>query len=190
MINNRLYPILTALHGRYARALFEVGRDNNCLDTLLNNFKVLEKFLLNNLNYGNLLKNSSNKNISLAVFPVIADKLKLSGIFTSFVNVLIENRRFFLINKIESIFRHTFTDYKNEKEIAVYSPIKLNKSQEKEIENVIQQLFKDKKLIIKYGVKKELLTGMQIYSDGLIYDLSGSASIRQLTNYLNLVSSI
>lgn len=190
MINSRLYPVLTALHGRYARALFEVGKENNCLDILLNDFKVLEKFLSSNLNYRNLLRNSSNKSISLAVFPVISDKLKLSSIFTSFVNVLIENRRFFLINKIESIFRHTFTDYKNEKEIAVYSPIKLNKSQEKEIADVIQQLFKGKKLIMKYGVKKALLSGMQIYSDGLIYDMSGSASIRQLSNYLRSVNDI
>ena len=133
----------------------------------------------------NLLKNSSNKEISLAVFPIIANNLKLSSIFTSFVNVLITNRRFNIINKIESIFRHTFIAYKNEKEIAVYSAAKINKTQEKEIEKVIQQLFKDSKLIIKYGIKKELLTGIQIYSDGVIYDLSGSASVRQLYNYIN-----
>lgn len=185
MISNRLYPVLTAVYGRYARALFEVGKANNCLDNLLNDFKLLEKFLLNNENYRNLLKNSSNKNISIAVFPVIANSLKLSNIFTSFVNVLIKNRRFAIINKIESIFRHTFTDYKNEKEIAIYSPVKLNKGQEKEIEKIIQQLFKDKKLIIKYGIKKELLTGLQIYSDGVIYDVSGAASVRQLYNYIN-----
>ena len=190
MINNRLYPVLTALYGRYAKALFEVGNDNKCLDVLLNDFKILEKFLSDNINYCNLLKNSSNKSVSLAVFPVIADVLKLSNIFKSFVNVLIENRRFSLIKKIESTFRHTFTDYKNEKEIAVYTPVKMTKAQEKEVESVIQQLFKGKKLIMKYGIKKELLTGMQIYSDGLIYDLSGSSSIRQLSNYLKSVSSI
>ena len=190
MINNKLYPVLTAVYGRYARALFEVGKANNCLDTLLNDFKILERFLVNNKNYRNLLRNSSNKNISLTVFPVIADNLKLSNIFKSFVNVLIANRRFALINKIESIFRHTFTDYKNEKEIAVYSPFRMNKNQEKEVEAVIQELFKGKKLIMKYGVKKELLTGMQIYSDGLIYDLSGSSSIRQMANYLKSVSSL
>ncbi|MBQ9440952.1 MAG: ATP synthase F1 subunit delta [Alphaproteobacteria bacterium] len=184
MISNRLYPVLTAVYGRYARALFEVGKANDCLDTLLNDFKTLEQFLLHNKNYRNLLRNSSNKKISLAVLPVIADNLKLSSIFTSFVNVLIENRRFSLINKIESIFRHTFVDYKNEKEIAVYSPVKINKTQEKEVEKIIQNLFNDKKLIIKYGIKKELLTGMQIYSDGLIYDLSGSSAIRQLSNKL------
>lgn len=184
MISNRLYPILTALPGRYAKALFEVGKNSNCLDALLDNFKVLEKFLSNNINYRNLLRNSSNKNVSIAVFPVIADSLKLNSIFISFVNLLIENRRFVLIKKIESIFRHTFMDYKDEKEIAVYTPVKINKTQEKEIEGTIQKLFKNKKLILKYGIKKELLTGMQIYSDGLIYDLSGSASIRQLSNYL------
>lgn len=190
MINNKLHPILTALPGRYAKALFEVGKINKCLDTLLDNFKVLEKFLSDNKNYKNLLRNSSNKNISIEVFPVIADNLKLHSIFTSFVNVLISNRRFSLINKIESIFRHTFTNYKNEKEIAIYSPVKINKTQEKEIEEIMKQLFDGKKLIIKYGIKKELLTGMQIYSDGFIYDLSGSASIRQLSNYLKSVSNV
>ena len=153
MINNKLHPILTALPGRYAKALFKVGKINNCLDTLFDNFK-------------------------------------LHSIFTSFVNVLINNRRFSLINKIESIFRHTFTNYKNEKEIAIYSPVKINKTQEKEIEEIMKQLFEGKKLIIKYGIKKELLTGMQIYSDGFIYDLSGSASIRQLSNYLKSVSNV
>ena len=190
MINNRLYPTLTALPGRYAKALFEVGKDNNCLDALLNDLKVLEKFLSNNINYRNLLRNGSNKNISIIVFPVIANTLKLSDIFMHFANTLITNRRFALINKIESIFRHTIMDYKDEKEIAVYSAVKINKAQEKNIEEVIQELFKDKKLIIKYGVKKELLTGIQIYSDGLIYDLSGASSIRQLSNYLKSVSDI
>ncbi|MBR1944388.1 MAG: ATP synthase F1 subunit delta [Alphaproteobacteria bacterium] len=190
MINNRLYPILTALPGRYARALFEVGKTNDCLDTLLSDFKVLEKFLSNNINYRNLLRNGSNKNISVVVFPVIANNLKLSDKFTYFVNLLITNRRFYLINKIESIFRRTIMDHKGEKEVAVYSAIKINKAQEKNVETVIQELFKDKKLIIKYGVKKELLTGIQIYSEGLIYDLSGSSSIRQLSNYLKSVSNI
>ncbi len=169
-----------SLPGRYAKALFEIGKERNILNELSDNFKKFVDFVSQNKNvFAQYTKRNDFKDIC----RVVGNILSLNNIFVSFVNVLIENGRISLIKNISSIFNKAVLKERNERNITVYSSFEFDNEQKHELGKNVQRLFSEK-IITKYNTDPNILTGLVIKTNGIMIDASGKGIIQQLDKYL------
>ena len=175
---------LTSISGRYAKALFDLGKQHNCVDELGQNFIAFQTFLTENSKFNRLMSYAKfNNNIKNVLQKYVYQTLKLNNLFINFLNVLLKYKRFNLLDKISRTFHQVVLFNRSEREVTVYSAMTLTTNQKNKLKTLISKLFNEKS-IIKYYVNKDILSGFVIYSNGVILDASGKEVIRQLESFI------
>lgn len=179
--------LFVSLPGRYAKAMFEIGKEHNILDKLSQDFEAFEHFLSENKNFfpKHRIKYSTTDNFCEA----IGSELDLTNHFVSFIKVLLENRRMEIISDIAFLFHKAMLLNSNKHDVIVYSSIKLNDMYKNEIKKSMSKIFKNM-ASIKYLINSDILSGLVIETGGLMLDISGREVIRQLNSYCNSVETI
>lgn len=169
-----------SLPGRYAKALFEIGKEKNILNELSDDFRKFANFLFQNKK---VFSRYAKRNNIKGICKVVGDTLRLNNIFVSFVNVLIENSRLYLINNVANIFNKAVLKERKERDVTVSGPSDFDNEQKYEIEKTVQKLFSEK-VNIEYEIDTNILTGLVIKTDGIMIDTSGKGIVHQLDKYL------
>lgn len=182
-MSGNLDILFTSLQGRYAKALFLEGQRERCLDEIGENFDTLENLFLKDRNLERFLYSCSlNGHDSENFWNILGKKLSFCHTFLNFLRIVSDNARLKLLMKIKYIYDIAHKQYRNIKDIVIYSVIKLNNLQKKKLEKLIIELFGETSEI-RYEIDEKLLAGIKIFANGVVVDASAITQIRQLEDF-------
>jgi F-type H+-transporting ATPase subunit delta len=180
----RLQVLYTSLPGRYAHALFASGLRAGCLEEILDDFGKLADFCESSFRTKKLLSCCLLKEPELnECLKIISNDLSFCEIFSSFIKLLVLNKRFNLIQNVRYIYENAFRQHKGEHNVVVSSFFPLSPSQKKKVSTLASGIVEGA-VVMKYETDKEILGGLKIAIDDLVIDASVLSQSRQMSTYL------
>lgn len=167
---------------RYARALLEVAEEQDVLDETYSDFKAL---------YDALTADDDFKKIFLSDMTTVSEKKELAGkilkdaggVFSNFVYVLIDKKRYEEMPDIFLAFSEMYKDKKNILECEVVSASEMTDDQKKRMEATLAAKYqKDVRAV--YRVDPSLIGGCQLFLRGKAYDGSIKTRLEELRSTL------
>ena len=166
----------------YAKALYELAEEQNNLNVIEEQLKTIS----------NLSKDEDTMKFFTSPSVQIEDKKKVvlksfigfDETLINFIFVLLDNRRFNLINNIYDEFSKIVLNKKEIVSIKLISAKKLDNIQIDKLTLSIRLRFNNKKLIIENIVDESLIGGIKILANDTEIDLSTKNSISSLKESL------
>ncbi len=182
-MSKNLDILYTSLQGRYAKALFLEGEKNSCLSAITEDFTKLENLFFKNHHLKKLLSSSSlEKIVSNELWETVGKELSFCPSFLRFMQVVSNNARLKLINKIRYVYDIAYKQYTNTQDVVIYSTTEFSSIQRKKLEKLLAKFFTGK-ISVHYEIDEKLLAGIKISSGGTVIDASVVTQIRQLENF-------
>ena len=165
---------------RYAKALFNLAQEDGKVEQYgeeLDGFIRLSGQLpdLANAIQNPLYTEAARK----SVFRVVADKIGLSGILKSFINLLIEKRRVQNVVEIAEYYHKLIDEHANIARAQVKSAVKLEEGVLEEIARTLEKMT-GKKVLVEFQQDSSLIGGIVAQIGDLVLD--GSVK-RQLLHF-------
>jgi|TARA_B110000881_G_scaffold217318_1_gene234533 F-type H+-transporting ATPase subunit delta len=162
----------TETSNRYARAIFQLAKENNELEIVEENIKEFLKVYKSNLDLQNFIKNPTETvSNQLKVISKISDAMNLKKIFKNFLSILVVKRRIFFIKKILESFINLSANQRGELSAKLISSKVLSA---KELENVSSELSESigSDISFDYTVDDNLIGGFKMQLGSLMIDTS------------------
>lgn len=150
----------TIVSQRYANALIELAEEGKALDKVEKDMLSLAKMIGDSDDLAALIRSPVNNQDSLykAIFA-IAEKAKFQGITTSFLGVLIQNRRLGNLPKIIEAFGSALDKRRGAITVNVEVAQDLSAKQQKELQAALSKAI-GKDVAVNATVKPDILGGM------------------------------
>jgi F-type H+-transporting ATPase subunit delta len=161
----------TETSNRYARAIFQLAKENNELEIVEENIKEFLKVYKSNLDLQNFIKNPTETvSNQLKVISKISDAMNLKKIFKNFLSLVVVKRIFF-IKKILESFINLSANQRGELSAKLISSKVLSA---KELENVSSELSESigSDISFDYTVDDNLIGGFKMQLGSLMIDTS------------------
>ena len=165
---------------RYALALFELANEKLELENIEKNILFLREVCKSNQDFNSLLKNPTNQlELQSKVFAEISEIVKLNKNFSNFLQLLINKRRIFFLEKILSKFIKLSSKSKGKVEALLISSKDLS---QKERDNISEEISKAIKSNIEfiYKTDKSLISGIKIQVGSLLIDTSVRNKLKKI----------
>jgi F-type H+-transporting ATPase subunit delta len=134
--------ILTSLAGRYAKALFELAKENDEVEKVGSSLSALAKLIQSS---DSLKKALVNPTIQCedqeAVLREICTRMKAPKMVPSFMGLLVKAQRIPYINRIEEIYHSLSSQAKEEQRIEVISAYPLTPIQSNLLKEKLKKIF-------------------------------------------------
>ena len=167
----------------YSKAIYELAKENNLCEEVLENFNYFTKLLKENpdflkvLTYPKISRENKKKTLKDTL-------INFNELFINFLNVLIDNNRISYINEIESDYIRLVNESKGIYEVIVYSASKLSDTQLDETKSSLKKLLNAKSVNINNMIDESLIGGIRAFYNGKTFDLSVSNKLNSLKNSL------
>ena len=163
---------------RYAKAIFEIAIEENAIENVFNDMNVIDFLSNDSLDFRNLLTNSQIKyqDKKNAILSLIES---YSGLTVKLIDLLINNKRVYIVNDIAKSFIQLYNRHNDIKEAVVITATPINKDLEEKILSKIN-VADIKSINLKNIVDPSILGGFIIRFDGKEYN----ASVKQNLNNL------
>lgn len=157
---------------RYATALFELAREQECLDDVAKDLSGLEELVEESSEFAELVASPviSRESQGLAL-KSIAEKTKLGGLSANFVGVLAKQRRLGIIVDVARAYRDRVADHRGEIKAEVISAAPLNDEQLEQITTSVGQ-FAGRAVQVDASVDENLLGGLVVRVGSHMLDAS------------------
>ncbi len=167
---------------RYAKAIFEIAKEENSIDSVFSDMKTVEILCNSSDDFKNLLSNSQiNYNEKkTAILSLIKDHNSLT---IKLLDLLIQNKRVYIVNDIANSFIQLYNSHNDIKEAVVITASPINKDLEEKILSKIN-VSDLKSINLKNIVKPEILGGFIIRFDGKEYNASVKQNLNNLKTQL------
>ena len=166
--------------GRYALALFELGRENSELSSMETESKNLQDLLKKSSEFMSLIKDPTYKrNEQLEAIQMISDRFKFTKTFSKFLSLLCIKRRLFFLDRILNNFLQLISKSRGEIKAELSSSKELSQT---EIENIQKQLSESftSKITLDYKHDPTLIGGLVIQVGSIMIDTSIKNKLKQL----------
>lgn len=165
---------------RYAKALFELAKENHSIDAVRNDMMLLNTVCKSNKDFKLLLSSPIiHPEKKQAVFNQIFGK-DFSTVSLAFINLIAKKRREGGLEEISEKFEMIYKEFKNIKTAYVKTAIELDSHLKEKILDLLKKKF-NAEIDLKTEVDKKLIGGFVISVDDEFYDAS-------LLNKINLLS--
>ena len=163
---------------RYAKAIFEIAIEENAIENVFNDMNVIDSLSNDSSDFRNLLTNSQIKyqDKKNAILSLIES---YSGLTVKLIDLLINNKRVYIVNDIAKSFIQLYNRHNDIKEAVVITATPINKDLEEKILSKIN-VADIKSINLKNIVDPSILGGFIIRFDGIEYN----ASVKQNLNNL------
>jgi len=155
---------------RYSEALFEVAKEENKLEKVVNDLSLFNDIFQTNKEFKIVMETSAvSKEEKKEIIEDIAKKGNFDKITENFLKLLIDKSKIKFIPTIFEVFNKKYRDFIGIADYEIVSAIELDT---KIINNIKQKLEEKtgKKIEIKNKVDEEIIGGIIIKTEGLIYD--------------------
>ncbi len=157
---------------RYAKALFELAENQNKLDLVYSDLKMIYQTIESSDELKTLLTNPIlTKNKKVQIVQKIFNG-KMDDLTAKLIHLLGEKDRLDLLPSIYKSFDSLYNQKKGIVHAIITTPVEMNKQLEKEIYKKIQSLTGSKKIQLKKNIDPSLLGGFVLQIDDLKYDAS------------------
>lgn len=175
---------LELLHDRYARALFEYAREENCIGKVMEELEVLNLEWLESEEFDKLLTHplisADEKKSAIAL---LAREKKFCAATTDFLNVLIDNGRENLIHAVFLRYRDLYDESKKQARVYVETPELLEKEDKIFLIDELTRKF-GKKINVEIRKKPDLISGLSVRYKDRLYDYSAKGQLERLGEIL------
>ena len=163
---------------RYAKAIFEIAIEENAIENVFNDMNVIDSLSNDSSDFRNLLTNSQIKypDKKNAILSLIES---YSGLTVKLIDLLIKNKRVYIVNDIAKSFIQLYNRHNDIKEAVVITATPINNDLEEKILSKIN-VADIKSINLKNIVDPSILGGFIIRFDGKEYN----ASVKQNLNNL------
>ena len=169
------------LEHEYAKAIFELA-GNSLVDRIGEELKVIVKLLDDN--DFNLFINSPSIKIEDKKNVIKKSCLEFNELTLNFLYVLLDNRRFYLLDKIYEEYNNLLLDYRNTVNVKLYSSVKLTDIQINKLRPIILNKLNCKNINVENIVDENLIGGIVVYANDMKIDFSTKGSLERLKNSL------
>lgn len=169
---------------RYARALFEIARDENTLEQTYNELRMFSAVLEENENLQEFLANPIfDLPDKKAVVVEILDKINISIMAANFLKLLVDKRRIDILPDVEASYLRYIDDVLNKARVSVKTAFPLSEDLSDQIKNQLENLT-GKTVEVAIEEDPSLVGGIVVGIGDTLYD----GSIRaQLANIRELI---
>ena len=165
---------------RYALALFELANEKSELEDIEKNISFLLEVCKNNQDFNGFLKNPTNQlELQSKVFAEISKIMKLNKNFSNFLQLIINKRRIFFLEKILNKFIKISSNSKGKIDATLISSKDLSQDERNKISQEISKSIKSKIEFI-FKTDKSLISGIKIQIGSLLIDTSLSNKLKRL----------
>ena len=172
---------------RYARALSEICNDKN-----LNHREVLN--ILNSFNIATKENPDLHEYLKMSIIPIqsklhiidelFSDNSSEVGLYAkNSIEYVVKRNRFLLLEEIVEIFEELVNKRENILKASVTSAVELDEITKDELREHLEKEF-NKKIELSFSVNKELIAGIVIQIDDVVYDGSASTYLNNLERKL------
>lgn len=168
------------LAARYAKALFELAKEQNIIEQVRNDMMMLESICKSNKDFKLLLISPIvHPEKKQAVFNQIF-KENFSELSLAFINLIAKKRRESGLEEIAVKYELIYKEYKNIKTAYVKTAIEMDTQLKEKVLQLLRKKFNSEIDMIT-EVNKDIIGGFVISVDGNLYDAS-------ILNKINLLS--
>ena len=157
---------------RYARALYEIGKESNELEKIEVDMKNFKSLFDSNNEIKNFIQNPTHLiDIQNKVLNILSEKLSFSKNLKNFFLLLIKKRRMYFVNKIIASFLKLCSKNRGEIKASLISSKELSSN---ELENISSELSLSMDSTIKfdYKVDQSLIGGLKLQLGSFMIDTS------------------
>ena len=167
---------------RYASALYELAAESKNIDAVLKNFEFLQKNIKENKDLKLLIKSpliaSDDKQ---EIMEKILSKQLANKLTTTFLKVILNNKRFIHLSSIISQFININAQKRGKILADVTSADKLSDKQKNEINDQLKSILGEK-LSLNFKVDKKIIGGLIVKVGSKMIDSSLASKINKLKN--------
>ena len=170
MSTNKSFSVETS--ERYARALYEVGKDSSELEKIEVDVKKFQSLLTDNSEIKNFIENPTHTiEIQNKVLNILSEKLDFTKNLKNFFLLLIKKRRMFFVKKITDTFLKLCSKNRGEIKASLISSKELSS---KELENISTELSSSMGSTVKfdYKIDQSLIGGLKLQLGSFMIDTS------------------
>ena len=154
----------------YAEALFEVSREKDAEKQVFEDMIKLMEIVASDQDIVKYLANPTWSLVSKkAAIAEIAKKVKIGETSLNCLDVIAENSHFNFLYDILEQFENLYYQKNDVVKIDVKTAIELTKSQDEKLKDNLKKLL-NKKIVIKYEIKPEILGGLLLQFGSKIID--------------------
>jgi F-type H+-transporting ATPase subunit delta len=181
--------ILTSgVSGRYATALFSLGKEENTLDRFEKDLGLISELIVSNSEFRRLIDSPIYKRFEQERAIVeVSQKLKLSKNVENILSLLASKRRLQVLTELIKDFKSLIKNERGEVVAEVVAVRDLNKSQKLELEKSLKATT-GKKVNLSIKIDKNILGGLIIKVGSKMIDSSVRSKLLKLQNIMKEVS--
>ena len=171
----------SGLSGRYAKALYELARDNKVISSITKDFESFKKLLQDNNSLKAMIQSPavSKANKEVLILKILK-KAKVHKLTLNFCGTLAKNGRLNLINEIIDVFLSEISRINGEVKAEVTSSFALDKSQQDEVKSAISKATGVKKIVLSNNVDESLIGGLIVKIGSKMIDNSIKTKLNRL----------
>lgn len=156
---------------RYAKGLFELGKEKNILDRLYNDSKLLRDHFLRIDEFSAFLNNPVIKVSQKKEVLQKTLKDEQHPLMLSFLNLVIEKNREPQLQDMIRFFEELYKTHKGIKSVKLITAVDIEENYKKELQLFLEREL-EAPLEIQFQTRKEILGGLILIVDGKIVDNS------------------
>ena len=165
---------------RYALALFELANEKSELEVIEKNISLIIEICKGNPDFNSFLKNPTNQlEFQSKVFFEISKIMKLNKNFSNFLQLIINKRRIFFLDKILEKFIKLSSKRKGKIDATLISSKDLSYDERNKISLEISKAIKSK-IEFTFKTDKNLISGIKIQVGSLLIDTSLSNKLKRI----------
>ena len=165
---------------RYALALFELSNENSELEEIEKNISLLLELNKSNSDFNSFLKNPTNQlELQSKVFAEISKIMNLNKNFSNFLQLIINKRRIFFLDKILDKFIKLSSKKKGKIDALLISSKDLSQNERNKISLEISKAI-NSNIEFVFKTDKSLISGIKIQVGSLLIDTSLSNKLKRI----------
>ena len=166
----------------YSQALYELSKEDNCLENIEKEISAILKLLLENKDFENLIKDPTIKEKELLnTINAMSEKLKFNSLLKKFLNFLIKKRRLFYLENISKYFLLICSKERGEVEAKLTSAKNLSEIEINKIKDELSKNFSSN-IKLSYNFDPSLIGGLIIQVGSVMIDTSIKNKLQQIEN--------
>ena len=155
---------------RYSEALFEVAKEENKLEKIMNDISIFNELFQTSKEFRIVMETSAvSREEKKEIIEDISKKFNFDKAFVNFLKLLIDKNKIKFIPTIQEVFRKKFRDFVGIADYEVISAIDLDSNIINDIKKKLEEKT-GKKIELSTKVNPEIIGGLIVKTEGLIYD--------------------
>ncbi len=179
---SQLTGLLTSLAGRYAKTLYDLSCEANCVEAIIEQYNSFIQVLGDHKNLEDILLSAAiTRDEHIKVLDALSEKLKLNPLLQNFFHLLADHGRLNCLRSIQQITQQIYDEQQNKHSAEVVSAQPLTLSQQHQILELLNSQVSGT-LSLTFTTNPHLLGGFYVRNQNRVMDGTFATSLTKLIN--------